>query len=75
MLRADITKARKKELRKLLVFFDGVDAIDLYSVNWNMQYNRNNQTYRMLISICYLVVKGLLQTQSDGTTKLMDFLD
>ena len=29
----------------------------------------------MLISICYLVVKGLLQTQSDGTIKLMDFLD
>ena len=75
LLRADITKARKKELRKLLVFFEGVEAIDLYSVNWNMQYNRNNQTYRMLISICYLVVKGLLQTQSDGTTKLMDFLD
>lgn len=75
LLRADITKARKKELRKLLVFFDGVEAIDLYSVNWNMQYNRNNQTYRMLIAICYLVVKGLLQTQSDGTTKLMDFLD
>ena len=75
LLRADITKARKKELRKLLVFFDGVDAIDLYSVNWNMQYNRNNQTYRMLISICYMVAKGLLQTQSDGTTKLMDFLD
>ena len=75
LLRADITKARKKELRKLLVFFDDVDIIDLYSVNWNMQYNRNNQTYRMLISICYLVVKGLLQTQSDGTTKLMDFLD
>ena len=75
LLRADITKARKKELRKLLVFFDGVESIDLYSVNWNMQYNRNNQTYRMLISICYLVVKGLLQTQSDGTTKLMDFLD
>ena len=75
LLRADITKARKKELRKILVFFDDVDVIDLYSVNWNMQYNRNNQTYRMLISICYLVVKGLLQTQSDGTTKLMDFLD
>ena len=75
LLRSDITKARKKELRKLLVFFDDVDTIDLYSVNWNVQYNRNNQTYRMLVSICYLVVKGLLQTQSDGTTKLMDFLD
>ena len=75
LLRADITKARKKELRKVLVFFDDVDVIDLYSVNWNVQYNRNNQTYRMLISICFLVVKGLLQTQSDGTTKLTDFLD
>lgn len=29
----------------------------------------------MLISICYLVVKGLLQTNSDGMTHLMDFLD
>ena len=75
LLRADIVKARKKALRKLLVFFDDVDTIDLYSVNWNLQYNRNNQTYRMLMAICYLVVKGLLQTQSDGSTKLMDFLD
>lgn len=75
LLRADIVKTRKKELKKLLVYFDDVDPIDLHSVNWNMQYNRNNQTYRMLIGICYLIVKGLLQTQSDGTTKLMDFLD
>ena len=29
----------------------------------------------MLISICYLVVKGLLQTNTAGITKLMDFLD
>ena len=75
LLRADIVKTRKKELKKLLVYFDDVDPIDLHSVNWNMQYNRNNQIYRMLIGICYLIVKGLLQTQSDGTTKLMDFLD
>ena len=74
LLKGDISKSRKKELRKLMVFFEDVNVIDLYSVNWNMQYNRNNQTYRMLISICYLVFKGLLQTQSDGTTKLMDFL-
>ena len=75
LLRADIVKTRKKELKKLLVYFDDVAPIDLHSVNWNMQYNRNNQTYRMLIGICYLIIKGLLQTQSDGTTKLMDFLD
>lgn len=45
------------------------------NVTWHIQYNRNNQTYRMLISICWLLVKGLLQTNSDGSTKLMDFLD
>lgn len=75
LLQSDITKARKKELKKLMVYFSDVDLVDLYTVNWNIQYNRNNQTYRMLISICYLVVKGLLQTNSDGSTKLMDFLD
>ena len=29
----------------------------------------------MLISVCFLVVKGLLQTNTDGSTRLMDFLD
>ena len=75
LLRSNISKQRKKNLRKLMVYFGEVDFIDLHTANWNVQYNRNNQTYRMLISICYLVVKGLLQTQSDGSTKLMDFLD
>ena len=75
LLRSDIKLSQKKEIRKLLVFFEGVGEIDIYSIDWNYQYNRNNQTYQMLISICYLVIKGLLQTQSDGTVKLMDFLD
>ena len=75
LLRSDISKSRKKDLRKLLVYFGNIDSIDIYSINWKLNYNRNNQTYRMLISICYLVIKGLLQTNSDGTTRLMDFLD
>lgn len=75
LLHSDISKARKKELRKLFVYFEDVEMIDLNTVNWNIQYNRNNQTYRLLISICYLVVKGLLQTTSDGNTRLMDFMD
>ena len=47
----------------------------VHTINWHIQYNRNNQTYRMLISICWLLAKGLLQTNSDGSTRLMDFLD
>ena len=75
LLKADIGKNIKKEIRKLMVFFSDVDSIDLYSADWNLRYNRNNQTYQMLIGICYLVVKGLMQTNSYGVTKLMDYMD
>ena len=75
LLHMNITKARKRELRKLLVFFGNVDLLDVHNINWKIQYNRNNQTYRMLISICYLIAKGLIQTNTDGATRLMDFLD
>lgn len=75
LLHADIDKARKKELKKLLVFFADVDELDVHTINWSQQYDRNNQTYRMLVSICYLVLKGLLQTTSNGSVKLMDFID
>ena len=75
LLKADISKSRKKELRKLMVYFNDVSAIDVHSINWSINYNRNNQTYRLLIAICYLVVKGLLQSKSDGSVKMMDFMD
>ena len=75
LLKADIAKFRKKELRKLMVYFDDVSVVDVRSINWAINYNRNNQTYRLLITVCYLVVKGLLQSKSDGSVKMMDFLD
>ena len=75
LIKADIKPERKKNLRKLLVYFDEVETLDIHSINWNLQYNRNNQTYQMLIFICNLVIKGLLQTEKNGSTRMMDFLD
>ena len=75
LLRASISKTRKKELRKLLIFFDGVSVLDIHSINWDIQYDRNNQTYRMIIEVCHLVIKGLLQTSADGSTRIMDYVD
>ena len=72
---APIDKGRKSALKKLLPFFHNVSLVSLDSVNWNYQFNRNNRTYQMLIGICHLVYKGLLQTQKDGSTYLMDFFD
>ena len=75
LVRGNIAKERKKELKRLLVYFQDVDSLDIHSINWQVNYNRNNETYRMLVNICYLVIRGLIQTKSDGSTKLMDFLD
>ena len=75
LVRSDISRARKKSLKKLMVFFADVREIDLHTVDWNMRFERNNRTYRMLMAVCWLVVKGLLQTQRDGSARMMDFFD
>ncbi|WP_373822366.1 5-methylcytosine-specific restriction endonuclease system specificity protein McrC [Veillonella sp.] len=75
LLRSDISKSRKKELRRLLVFFGEVESLDINNINWNMHYNRNNRAYEMLLSICHMIIKGLLQSTSAGSKRVMEFLD
>ena len=75
LLRYDISKIRKKELRNLLLYFKDIKTIDIYNINWKFRFHRNNQSYQMLMSVCYLIIKGLLQTTNDGSVKLMQFLD
>lgn len=75
LVKSDVDINRKKELRKILVYFAYVETLDIHSINWRIQFNRNNQTYQMLIAICELIIKGLLQTQSDGSTKIRNYID
>ncbi|MBO4705700.1 MAG: 5-methylcytosine-specific restriction endonuclease system specificity protein McrC [Spirochaetaceae bacterium] len=75
LLKSKISDKRKKQLKALLAYFSNVNEIDLHNINWKIHYDKNNETYRMLMGICYLFSKGLLQTQSDGKFKIMDFLD
>ena len=75
LLRSNLSKARKKELRKLLIFFDRVSLLDIHTIHWNIPYDRNNQTYRMILAVCQLILKGMLQTESGGAVKMMEYLD
>lgn len=75
LVKSDVSSERRKKLKNILMYFADVDLIDLKSVNWRIRFDRNNQTYRLLIGVCYLVVNGLLQTQKSGDVKLMEFLD
>lgn len=38
--------------------------LDINRINWQLRFNRNNQNYQMLINICWLIIKGLLQVDS-----------
>ena len=75
LLRADVSRERKKKLRKLLLYFGDVSEVRVTAIQWHLRFDRSNQTYRMLMAVCYLVIKGLLQTQTGGTMRVMDFLD
>ncbi len=75
LLDTDISIKRKRELRKYMVYFSHVTLIDYKKIDWNFRRYHNNQTYQMLIAVCYLIIKGLLQTQQHGTVSLRNFLD
>lgn len=66
----------KAVLKKNLVFFDNVDEIEVGQVKWDrIRYQRNNQSYRMLLNVCYLVLAGLILSTETGDVKLATFLD
>lgn len=75
LVRSDISRSRKKKLKNLLMYFSEVDLLDVNLINWKIRFDRNNQTYKMLINICYLAIKGLIHSEMSGDKKLMEFLD
>lgn len=63
-------------LKKVMLFFDNVDIIEPSCIKWNMlRYQRNNQSYKMLLNICYFVLEGLLLSTDKGQYKMATFLD
>ena len=75
LIKSDISKPRKKKLKNLLMYFSDVDLVDVGDINWKIRFDRNNQSYKMLINICYLAINGLIHTEKSGKVKLMEFLD
>ena len=71
----DVKSDIKSELKKEMLFFSEVDTIDPASVRWSaLRFQRNNNTYRMLISICQLVIEGMLLTTEKGEYRLASFI-
>jgi 5-methylcytosine-specific restriction enzyme subunit McrC len=71
-----VQENRRMALKKVMLFFDGVDFITPASIKWNtLRFQRNNQSYRMLLNICYFVLEGLLLSTEKGEYKMATFLD
>ena len=66
----------KSDLKKEMLFFSNVDTIDPTTIRWSaIRFQRNNNTYRMLISLCQLILEGMLLTTDSGEYKLASFVD
>ena len=69
-----VKQDRKVLLKKNLILFENVDMIEPDQIRWDrIRYQRNNQSYRMLMNICYLVLGSLLLSTDKGETKLAVF--
>jgi len=67
---------RKSALKKILVFFDGIELLEPSGISWSrLHYQRNNKNYELLINICYFVLDGMLQTTEKGEYKMAAFSD
>lgn len=71
-----VNQEYKCDLKKEMLFFSNVDTINPSTIRWSaIQFQRNNNTYRMLISLCQLILEGMLQTTDSGEYKLASFID
>lgn len=72
----DVALAQKKKMKKVLIYFQNVKEVNPYTIQWKaIKYHRHNATYKMLLNICYLVIKGLLMTEEEGSKKIGHYID
>lgn len=66
----------KSELKKSLLYFGNVSDISVFQIKWStLRFQRNNQNYKMLMNICYLVIDGLLLSTQNGEYRMATFID
>lgn len=71
---SDVKKDRKTQLKKLMLFFQNVQPIDIHAIRWNaLRFDRNNRSYRMLLYLCYFIICEWLMTTEEGKFKMHEF--
>ena len=72
----DVNKEYKTELKRCILYFSDIDEISPKAIPWGkIQFQRNNNSYRMLLGICQLILDGMLLTDDEGNQRLASFID
>jgi 5-methylcytosine-specific restriction enzyme subunit McrC len=67
----EVSAPREDALRRVLPYLDAVTLIAPTSIRWDtLTYHRSNASYRLLLGVCELIVRGLLPTENAGSTRL-----
>lgn len=73
--RGEVTPKRRDELRRVIRYLGNVSDVQPSSIRWDtLNYHRANASYRLLLGVCELVVRGLLPKDSPGNSKLATWL-
>ena len=76
LFKCDLERNIHSKLKKCLVYFSEVDSIDIKSINWNtIRFQRNNNSYKMLLIFCRFILDSMLLTTNKGEYKLNNFFD
>lgn len=72
----EVGNEHRSELRRAITFFSNVEELDPTAIHWEtIRFQRSNRSYRVLLSVCQLVLEGMLLTTNKGEFKLANFID
>jgi 5-methylcytosine-specific restriction enzyme subunit McrC len=67
LIRSNITTSRQRDIRNLISYMGGIDALDAKSIRWDsLRYQRNNRRYKLAINMCYFLLSKYLPTSDKG---------
>ena len=71
-----IGNTTKDEIKRILNYFIIVDIVDIKTIKWDqVKFNRNNLSYKYIVDLCRLILKGLIVSDKNGNNKFKEFLD
>lgn len=71
----EIGQEYRADLKREMLFFGEVDTISANVINWQtLRFQKNNQSYKMLLNVCFFIINGLLLADNKGNYKVMNYM-